>query len=372
MRSRRRINNKKILFAFGTRPEAIKLCPLIGELEAREGVDVKVCVSSQHKELLYGVLDEFFVRRDDDLDVMRESQTLFDITSGVLVKIKEVLSREAPDVVVVHGDTTTAFAVALACFYLGIPVAHVEAGLRTKNIRSPFPEEFNRRAISLIAKYHFAPTDTARDSLASEGIADENIFITGNTIADALHLTLRADYTHPLLDAAKGKRIIFLTAHRRENISSLEKMLTAIARVAEKYKDVCFIYPVHPNPTVKETAERMLCKCDRVVLCPPLSVSDCHNILARSYIILTDSGGLQEEAAVLHVPVLIMRDTTERPEGIESGIARLVGTSEQGIFDGACALLDDAQKYKKMSHAKNPYGYGGASREIAEILLNKI
>ncbi len=368
MRSRQATDNKKILIAFGTRPEAIKICPLIKELTTREGVDVKVCISSQHKELLCGVLDDFGVSADYDLGVMSASQTLFDVTARVLERTREVLRRISPDIVVVHGDTTTAFATSLACFYMNIPVAHVEAGLRTNNMLSPFPEEFNRRAIALTAKYHFAPTDTARRNLLREGIGEENIFVTGNTVIDAVHSTVNKDFSHPLLDCACGKRIIFLTAHRRENITSLENMLRAVSRVAEKCGDVLFIYPVHPNPSVREIADRVLGKCGGVLLCPPLGVRECHNILARSYLALTDSGGLQEEAAALGVPVLIMRDTTERPEGLSAGVARLVGTDGDGILRSVCDLLDDFSLREKMSHAPNPYGEGNASKKIADVL----
>ncbi len=371
MTSRQATENKKILIAFGTRPEAIKICPLIGELYLREGVDVKVCVSSQHKELLFGVLDDFGMTADYDLGVMSESQTLFDVTVRVLERMRKVLLHERPDVVAVHGDTTTAFAVSLACFYLGIPTAHVEAGLRTNNIHSPFPEEFNRRAIALSAKYHFAPTDKARQNLLLEGIPERNIFVTGNTVIDAVRSTVKSDFSHPLLDAADSKRIIFLTAHRRENISVLEEMLGAVLRIAEKYDDIVFIYPVHPNPTVREIAERTLGECEGVRLCPPLGVRECHNILARSYLALTDSGGLQEEAAALGVPVLVMRDTTERPEGVSAGAAWLVGTDRDAIFKSVCTILDDGKLHKKMSRSQNPYGQGSASKIIADILLRK-
>ena len=368
-RSKQAIEKKKILIAFGTRPEAIKLCPLIKELEKREKAQVRVCISSQHKELLRGVLDDFGVRADYDLGVMSTSQTLFDVTERVLERIREVLSREMPDVVVVHGDTTTAFAASLACFYMNIPVAHVEAGLRTKNIRSPFPEEFNRRAIALTARYHFAPTMSARQNLLREGIDGENIFVTGNTVIDALSTTVSPHFAHPLLDGAIGKRIIFFTAHRRENICSLEDMLRAVFRLVEKYPDVLFIYPVHPNPRVRDVAERVLGRCDGVKLCSPLGVYECHNILARSYLVLTDSGGLQEEAAALGVPVLVMRDETERCDGIKLGISALVGTKGHKIFEKVCEILDNSELRERMSCSENPYGDGNASKAISDVLL---
>ncbi len=334
------------------------------------GADVRVLVSSQHKELLYGALDAFGVRPDYDLDVMSDSQTLFDVTARVLERTRYVLEEVLPDIVVVHGDTTTAFSVALAAFYMNIPTAHVEAGLRTNNIRSPFPEEYNRRAIALTAKYHFAPTQIARKNLMREGIPESQIFVTGNTVIDAVSTTVRREYSHPLLEWAGERRIIFLTAHRRENICSLEDMLLAVRNLSRR-SDICFIYPVHPNPRVRRVAEEVLGECAYVKLCSPLGVEDCHNILARSYLALTDSGGLQEEAAALGVPVLVMRDTTERPEGVDVGAARLVGTDSEGIYRSVLSLLDDAELYSKMSSCKSPYGDGSASKRIADILLER-
>ena len=324
--------------------------------------------SGQHKELLYGVLDVFGVTPDYDLRVMSEGQSLASLTSRILLGTSNVIERSGADILIVHGDTTTALAATLAGFYAGVCVAHVEAGLRTNNILSPFPEEYNRRAIALTASYHFAPTEAARQSLLGEGVNDGRIFVTGNTVVDALQKTVKEDFRHPLLDWADGRRIVFLTAHRRENASALEGMLLAVRELAKR-EDVCFIYPVHPSPAVRKTAYRVLGNTDRVRLCEPFGVVECHNILARSYLVLTDSGGLQEEAAALRVPVFVMRDTTERQEGIEAGAARLAGTQREGIIRAVCALLDSKNEHAQMCAAKNPYGDGDACRRIADVLL---
>ncbi|MGN1047937.1 MAG: non-hydrolyzing UDP-N-acetylglucosamine 2-epimerase [Eubacteriales bacterium] len=360
---------KKIMLVFGTRPEAIKMCPLAIELKARENTDTVVCVTGQHRQMLDQVLDAFGVVPDYDLSIMKEKQTLFDITAAILEKIKAVLDTEKPDVVLVHGDTSTTFVTALACFYMQIPVGHVEAGLRTYDIYSPYPEEFNRQAVSIISKYNFAPTEAAKENLLREGKKAETIFVTGNTAIDALRTTVRSDYSHPELDWAEGSRLILITAHRRENLGEpMRHMFRAIRRVMEEHPDVKALYPIHMNPVVREAAEAELGGLDRIHIINPLEVLDCHNIMARSYMILTDSGGIQEEAPSLGKPVLVMRDTTERPEGIKAGTLRLVGTDEEVIYKNFKELLENKEAYDAMAHSSNPYGDGFACRRIADIL----
>ncbi|SCI97239.1 UDP-N-acetylglucosamine 2-epimerase [uncultured Flavonifractor sp.] len=362
---------KKIMLVFGTRPEAIKMCPLVNELKTREGIQTLVCVTGQHRQMLDQVLEAFSVTPDYDLSVMKDRQTLFDVTANILLKIREVLETERPDVVLVHGDTSTTFVTALACFYLQIPVGHVEAGLRTHNIYSPFPEEFNRQAVSIISQYNFAPTQMARDNLLKEGKPAERIFVTGNTAIDALKTTVRESYTHPELEWAKGSRLILITAHRRENLGEpMKHMFRAIRRVCDEHPDVKAIYPIHMNPAVREVATEILGDDERIHMIEPLDVLDFHNFLSRSYLILTDSGGIQEEAPSLGKPVLVMRDTTERPEGIAAGTLKLVGTEEETIYRSFKELLEDPQVYHSMSTASNPYGDGLASRRIADILQN--
>jgi UDP-N-acetylglucosamine 2-epimerase (non-hydrolysing) len=364
--------SKKIMLVFGTRPEAIKMCPLVRELKTREDVQTLVCVTGQHQGMLKQVMDAFGIVPDYDLAIMRDRQTLFDITTRVLEGIKGVLEKEKPDAVLVHGDTSTTFAAALACFYLQIPVGHVEAGLRTYNIFSPYPEEFNRQAVSIIARWNFAPTPLSRDNLIREGKKPETIYVTGNTVIDALKTTVRKDFSHPDLDWAGESRLILLTAHRRENLGApMHAMFRAIRRVMEEHPDVKALYPIHMNPAVREAADEELGGCDRVRLTEPLDVLDCHNLMARSYLILTDSGGIQEEAPSLGKPVLVMRDTTERPEGIEAGTLKLVGTDEETIYREFTRLLDDRQAYEQMAHAENPYGDGYACERIADILTGK-
>lgn len=366
-------NKKKVLVVFGTRPEAIKMCPLVKELKGREELEVKVCVTGQHKEMLKAVMEAFQVEADYNLDIMKEKQTLFDVTISILSKIKPVLEAENPDVVLVHGDTTTTFSTGLACYYLQIPVGHVEAGLRTYNIGSPFPEEFNRQAVGIIAKYNFAPTAKAKENLLREGKAKESIYVTGNTAIDALKTTVKPDYSHKYLEWAAGKRLIMVTAHRRENLGEpMRNMFRAIKRVCAEYEDVCVIYPIHMNPVVREIAGEILGQDEKIRLIEPLDVLDFHNFLANSYMILTDSGGIQEEAPSLGKPVLVMRDTTERPEGIEAGTLKLVGTQEENIYENFKLLLEDEDEYRKMSKASNPYGDGNASKRIADILIEKI
>ena len=361
--------NKKIMLVFGTRPEAIKMCPLVKELKRRKNVQTLVCVTGQHRGMLQQVLDAFEVEPDYDLAIMQERQTLFDITTRVLQGMKDVLEKERPDAVLVHGDTSTTFAAALACFYLQIPVGHVEAGLRTYNLLSPYPEEFNRQCVSILASWNFAPTPLSRDNLIREGKKPDSIYVTGNTVIDALKTTVRENYTHPELDWAGDSRLILLTAHRRENLGApMHAMFRAIRRVVEEHKDVKALYPIHMNPVVREAADEELSGCDRIRLTEPLEVLDCHNLMARSYLILTDSGGIQEEAPSLGKPVLVMRDTTERPEGIQAGTLKLVGTDEETIYREFTKLLDDRSAYDEMAHAENPYGDGQACERIADIL----
>ena len=360
---------KRIMLVFGTRPEAIKMCPLVNELKNRSTIQTVVCVTGQHRQMLDQVLDTFQVIPDYDLSIMKERQTLFDVTTNILERIREVLEKERPDVVLVHGDTSTTFVTALACFYLQIPVGHVEAGLRTYNIYSPYPEEFNRQAVSIISAYNFAPTELSKQNLIKEGKNPSSIYVTGNTAIDALKTTVRADYHHEQLDWAKGSRLIMITAHRRENLGEpMKHMFRAIRRVCDEHPDVKAIYPIHMNPVVRETAEEFLGTDERIRIIEPLDVLDFHNFLARSYMILTDSGGIQEEAPSLGKPVLVMRDTTERPEGIAAGTLKLVGTDEDTIYKAFKQLLEDPVEYTRMSEASNPYGDGFASKRIADIL----
>lgn len=364
---------KKVMLVFGTRPEAIKMCPLVNELKKRKELQTVVCVSGQHRQMLDQVLNAFSVVPDYDLSIMKNKQTLFDVTTNILERIKAVLESEKPDIVLVHGDTSTTFVTALACFYLQIPVGHVEAGLRTYNIYSPYPEEFNRQAVGIIAKYNFSPTETARDNLLKEGKIADTIYVTGNTAIDALKTTVRQDYSHPELDWAAGSRLIVLTAHRRENLGEpMYHMFRAIKRIVDEHEDLKVIYPIHMNPVVRQAAADIFGDDDRFHIIEPLDVLDFHNLLARSYLILTDSGGIQEEAPSLGKPVLVMRDTTERPEGIKAGTLKLVGTNEETIYTEFKRLLTDKEAYEAMSHASNPYGDGHACERIADILLGKI
>ena len=348
------------------------MCPLVNELKSRKNLEVEVCVTGQHRQMLDQVLEAFSVVPDYDLSIMKDRQTLFDVTTNILNRIREVLEKAKPDVVLVHGDTSTTFVTALACFYLQIPVGHVEAGLRTYNIYSPYPEEFNRQAVSIISSYNFAPTELSKQNLLKEGKAAESIYITGNTAIDALKTTVREDYTHPELDWAKGSRLIMITAHRRENLGEpMKHMFRAIRRVCDEHPDIKAIYPIHMNPVVRETADEILGGDERIRIIEPLDVLDFHNFLSRSYLILTDSGGIQEEAPSLGKPVLVMRDTTERPEGIKAGTLRLVGTDEEVIYQNFKQLLENEEAYRKMSMASNPYGDGFASKRIADILEGK-
>ena len=363
---------KKVMLVFGTRPEAIKMCPLVNELKTRKNLETVVCVTGQHRQMLDQVLQAFGVVPQYDLSIMKEKQTLFDVTTNILERIRAVLETEKPDVVLVHGDTSTTFVTALACFYMQIPVGHVEAGLRTYNIYSPYPEEFNRQAVGIVARYHFAPTEPSKENLLREGKNPANIYVTGNTAIDALKTTVREDYTHPELEWAKGSRLILITAHRRENLGEpMQHMFRAIRRVMDEHPDVKAIYPIHMNPQVRQTAAEILGDDDRIHIIEPLDVLDFHNFMARSALILTDSGGIQEEAPSLGKPVLVMRDTTERPEGIAAGTLKLVGTEEETIYREFTRLLCDEAEYERMSKASNPYGDGLACKRIADILENE-
>ena len=360
---------KTVMLVFGTRPEAIKMCPLVNELKTRENIKTVVCVTGQHRQMLDMVLDTFNVVPDYDLSIMKQGQTLFDITTNILNRIGDVLDEAKPDVVLVHGDTSTTFVTALACFYKQIAVGHVEAGLRTYNIYSPYPEEFNRQAVSIISKYNFAPTELSKSNLVKEGKDEKSIFVTGNTAIDALKTTVREDYIHTELEWARDSRLIMITAHRRENQGEpMHNMFRAIRRVMEEHLDVKAIYPIHMNPVVRAAAEEELGNFDRIHIIEPLEVLDFHNFLAHSFMILTDSGGIQEEAPSLGKPVLVMRDTTERPEGIKAGTLKLVGTNEQVIYENFKLLLEDKDAYDAMAKASNPYGDGFACKRIADIL----
>nr|WP_253294630.1 UDP-N-acetylglucosamine 2-epimerase (non-hydrolyzing) [Anaerocolumna aminovalerica] len=357
------------MVVFGTRPEAIKMCPLVKELRTRDKLDTVVCVTGQHREMLDQVLKAFDIEPNYDLSIMKEKQTLFDVTINILEKMKNVLMEVKPDIVLVHGDTSTTFVTALACFYLQVPVGHIEAGLRTYNIYSPYPEEFNRQAVGIISSYNFAPTEMSKKNLLKEGKNLDTIYVTGNTAIDALKITVRKDYTHEYLEWASDSRLIMITAHRRENLGEpMKNMFRAIKRIIDETPDIKAIYPIHMNPIVREAAQNILGDTDRIKIIEPLEVLDFHNFLSRAYLILTDSGGIQEEAPSLGKPVLVMRDTTERPEGIAAGTLKLVGTEEGIIYRTFKKLLEDRSEYEKMSKASNPYGDGFASKRIADVL----
>ena len=364
---------KKAMLVFGTRPEAIKMCPLVNELKTRKKIETVVCVTGQHRQMLDQVLDVFNVKPDYDLSIMKEKQNLFDVTINILERIKEVLEKEKPDVVLVHGDTSTTFVTALACFYLQIPVGHVEAGLRTYNIYSPYPEEFNRQAVSIMSKFNFAPTELSKENLVKEGKDERTIYVTGNTAIDALKTTVKSNYSHPDLEWASDSRLIMITAHRRENLGEpMKNMFRAIKKVIDEHDDVKAIYPIHMNPIVRDTAKEIFGDDNRIRIIEPLEVIDFHNFLNKSFMILTDSGGIQEEAPSLGKPVLVMRDTTERPEGIKAGTLKLVGTDEDVIYNNFKLLLENKNEYEKMSKASNPYGDGFACKRIADILEEKL
>ena len=359
------------MLVFGTRPEAIKMCPLVKELKKRNNIETIVCVTGQHRQMLDQVLDIFHVTPDYDLSIMQEKQSLFDITSKILSRMEGILEITKPDVVLVQGDTTTTFITALACFYKQITVGHVEAGLRTYNIDSPYPEEFNRQAVSIIAKYNFAPTELAKQNLVEEGKDPKTIFVTGNTGIDALKTTVRKDYSHELLRWASDSRLIMITVHRRENLGKpMRNMFRAIKRILNENLDIKAIYPVHMNPLIREAANEILGSCDRIAIIDPLDVIDFHNFLSRSFLILTDSGGIQEEAPSLGKPVLVMRNMTERPEGIDAGTLKLVGTREENIYNICKSLLENKNEYNKMCYKSNPYGDGFACQRIADIIVD--
>ncbi len=363
----------KVMVVFGTRPEAIKMCPLVIELQKREGIKCVVCLTGQHREMLRQVMDVFGIREDYNLDIMKEGQSLSLITVNVMDGFDKVLRKETPDIVLVHGDTTTSFAAALSAFYLRIPVGHVEAGLRTYEMHSPFPEEFNRQAADLVSTLYFAPTKAAKQNLLEEGKPENNIFVTGNTVIDALRYTVNGDYRDACLEWAKDSRMILLTTHRRENLGEpMEHIFRAVRTVAEENADIKVIFPVHKNPEIRKLAEKYLAGEDRIRMIEPLDVMAFHNFMARSYLILTDSGGIQEEAPAMGIPVLVLRDVTERPEGVEAGTLQLVGTEEREIRQSVERLLKDERLYRKMSQSVNPYGDGRASVRIADILVKQI
>lgn len=364
--------NKKVMLVFGTRPEAIKMCPLVNELKRRINIQTVVCVTAQHRQMLDQVLQTFGIKPDYDLNIMKERQTLFDITTNILTEIRQVLEKERPNVVLVHGDTSTTFVTALACFYLQIPVGHVEAGLRTYNIYSPYPEEFNREAVSIISAFNFAPTPLSRDNLIKEGKDPSKIYVTGNTVIDAMQHTVKKNYTHPELEWVGDSKLIFITAHRRENLGKpMHHMFRAIRRVLDEHPECKAVYPIHMNPVVRQAADEELGDCKQIHIIEPIEVFDCHNFEARSFLCLTDSGGIQEECPSYGVPVLVMRDTTERPEGVSAGTLKLVGTDEETIYKTFKQLLEDKNEYEKMSHACNPYGDGHACERIADVLEGK-
>ncbi len=361
---------KKVMTVFGTRPEAIKMCPLILELKKRGELQTIVCLTGQHKEMLEQVMNVFDIKADYNLSIMKDRQTLNMITVSVLMGVEEVLKKERPDIVLVHGDTTTSFAAALSSFNLNIPVAHVEAGLRTYNLKSPYPEEFNRQSIDIFSDIYFAPTETAKRNLLLEGKSEEEIVVTGNTVIDALKTTVKDDYKNEYLTWAEGSRLILMTAHRRENIgTAMEEMFQAVRQIVDENEDVKLIYPVHRNPAVREIVFRYLAGHDRIRLIDPLDVFDFHNFINKCYLVLTDSGGIQEEAPSLGKPVLVLRDTTERPEGVEAGTLKLVGTKGEDVYREISNLLNDKKAYMDMSRASNPYGDGHASERIVEHLI---
>lgn len=362
----------KVMTVFGTRPETIKMAPLVKELKSRDEIETIVCVTAQHRQMLDQVLNAFQIVPDYDLDIMKQGQTLSDITTRVLQGLEGVIKEVQPDIVLVHGDTTTTFAGALAAFYNQVAIGHVEAGLRTYNKYSPFPEEANRQFVGVISDMNFAPTEQSKENLLKEGKRPETIIVTGNTAIDALQTTVRDDYEHEIIDWVGDSRMIMLTAHRRENLGEpMRNMFRAIKRIIEKYDDIKVVYPVHLNPIVVQTAEEIFGDCDRVKLIKPLEVLDFHNLLNKSYLILTDSGGIQEEAPSLGKPVIVLRDTTERPEGIAAGTLKLAGTNEEVIYGLIDELLSDEGEYARMSKASNPYGDGLASKRIVDAIIER-
>lgn len=363
----------KVMSIFGTRPEAIKMAPLVKELERREEIASIVCVTAQHRQMLDQVLDTFEIKPDFDLNIMKQGQTLSDITTAALLGLEGVIKEARPDLILVHGDTTTTFAGALAAFYQQVAIGHVEAGLRTDNKYSPYPEEMNRQMVDRLADMFFAPTALSRENLLRENVPAEKIYVTGNTAIDAMATTVRGDYTHPELDwISENERLILLTAHRRENLGDpMRSIFRGVRRIVDEFPDVKVLYPIHLNPAVRQVAREVFEGCERVRLIEPLEVFDFHNFQNRSFIILSDSGGIQEEAPSLGKPVLVLRDTTERPEGIEAGTLKLVGTDEETIYRETRRLLTDEEEYRRMSRASNPYGDGHASERIADAIIRK-
>ena len=362
----------KVMTIFGTRPEAIKMAPLVKELEGRKEIKSIVCVTAQHREMLDQVLEVFKIKPDYDLNIMKQGQTLSEITSRVLLGLEEVIKKEQPNIILVHGDTTTTFAGALAAFYNQVDIGHVEAGLRTWNKYSPFPEEMNRQMVDRMTDLYFAPTEVSKNNLLMENIDESKIYVTGNTAIDAMKTTVMDNYSHEVLDWVGNDRLILLTAHRRENLGEpMRHIFRAIKRIVVEYPNVKVVYPIHLNPKVREVANEVFDGIDRVKLIEPLEVIDFHNFQNKSYIILTDSGGIQEEAPSLGKPVLVLRDTTERPEGIQAGTLKLVGTDEETVYKETKKLLDNKNEYEKMSMASNPYGDGFASKYIVDVILEK-
>ncbi|MFQ7521155.1 MAG: non-hydrolyzing UDP-N-acetylglucosamine 2-epimerase [Terrisporobacter sp.] len=363
----------KVMTIFGTRPEAIKMAPVVNELKRRKETECIVCVTAQHRQMLDQVLEVFDIEPDYDLNIMKSGQTLSEITSNALVGLEKVIKESKPDIILVHGDTTTTLAGALAAFYNGVKIGHVEAGLRTWNKYSPYPEEINRCMVGQLSDLHFAPTNQSKDNLLKEGKNNKDIFVTGNTAIDTLKTTIKDNYKNEVLDWVGDDKLLLLTAHRRENLGEpMYNMFKAIRRVVEECKDVKVVYPIHLNPQVRKIADEVLCGCDKVRLIEPLEVIDFHNFLNKSHIILTDSGGIQEEAPSLGKPVLVLRDTTERPEGVEAGTLKLAGTNEETIYELLMELLSNKDEYNKMSKASNPYGDGFASDRIVEVIVNKL
>ena len=362
----------KVMTIFGTRPEAIKMAPLVKELEERNEIESIVCVTAQHREMLDQVLTVFDIKPDYDLNIMKQGQTLSEITSRVLLGLEEIIQKEKPNIILVHGDTTTTFAGALAAFYNQVDIGHVEAGLRTWDKYSPFPEEMNRQMVDRMTDMYFAPTSVSKNNLISEGIVDEKIYVTGNTAIDAMSTTVKKDYNNPILDWVGDNRMLLLTAHRRENLGEpMRHIFRAIKRIVDEYDDVRVVYPIHKNPKVREVAKEVFGDMNKIKLIEPLEVIDFHNFQNKSYIILSDSGGIQEEAPSLGKPVLVLRNTTERPEGISAGTLKLVGTDEDTIYNETKKLLDNKFEYEKMSKASNPYGDGKASVRIVDAIIDK-
>lgn len=362
----------KVITVFGTRPEAIKMAPLVKELKSRQEIECIICVTAQHRQMLDQVLDVFDIKPDYDLDIMEQGQTLSNITSKALKGLEEVINKEKPNIVLVHGDTTTTFAGALAAYYCQTDIGHVEAGLRTWNKYSPYPEEMNRQMVGVLADLHFAPTEKSKQSLLNEGKKAENIYVTGNTAIDALATTVSSDYNHELFNWIGNDKLILLTAHRRENLGEpMRGMFKAIKRIVDETPNIKVIYPVHLNPKVKRIANEILGNNEKIKLINPLEVIDFHNFINKSHIILTDSGGIQEEAPSLGKPVLVLRDTTERPEGIDAGTLKLAGTNEETIYKLIKELLTNQEEYNRMSTSSNPYGDGKASKRIADAIIKK-